>query len=132
MAVFIADFQDENCFQRTLCATLKTLKISIMSITILNEIDKAETLVNGLRMNLNEVKLLNVTAAGVDRLEAACKELKRKNEEVDALRRQLTLKVRENNELLAQLKDQMLEFRKAVKGHYEQSQWVRFGVQDKR
>ena len=88
MAVFIADFQDENCFQRTLCATLI---ISIMSITILNEIDKAETLVNGLRMNLNEVKLLNVTAAGVDRLEAACKELKRKNEEVDALRRQLTL-----------------------------------------
>lgn len=129
MAVFIADFQDENCFQRTLCATLK---ISIMSITILNEIDKAEALVNGLRMNLNEVKLLNVTAAGVDRLEAACKELKRKNEEVDALRRQLTLKVRENNELLAQLKDQMLEFRKAVKGHYEQSQWIRFGVQDKR
>lgn len=61
-----------------------------MSITILNEIDKAETLVNRLRMNLNEVKLLNVTAAGVDRLEAACKELKRKNEEVDALRRQLT------------------------------------------
>ena len=47
-----------------------------MSITILNEIDKAETLVNRLRMNLNEVKLLNVTAAGVDRL--------------DALRRQLT------------------------------------------
>lgn len=129
MAVFIADFQDENCFQRTLCATLK---ISIMSITILNEIDKAETLVNGLRMNLNEVKLLNVTAAGVDRLEAACKELKRKNEEVDALRRQLTLKVRENNELLAQLKDQMLEFRKTVKGYYEQSQWIRFGVQDKR
>jgi hypothetical protein len=129
MAVFIADFQDENCFQRTLCATLK---ISIMSITILNEIDKAETLVNGLRMNLNEVKLLNVTAAGVDRLEAACKELKRKNEEVDALRRQLTLKVRENNELLAQLKDQMLEFRMTVKGHYEQSQWIRFGVQDKR
>lgn len=103
-----------------------------MSITILNEIDKAETLVNGLRMNLNEVKLLNVTAAGVDRLEAACKELKRKNEEVDALRRQLTLKVRENNELLAQLKDQMLGFRKTVKGHYEQSQWIRFGVQDKR
>ena len=129
MAVFIADFQDENCFQRTLCATLK---ISIMSITILNEIDKAETLVNGLRMNLNEVKLLNVTAAGVDRLEAACKELKRKNEEVDALRRQLTLKVRENNELLSQLKDQMLEFRKTVKGHSEQSQWIRFGVQDKR
>ena len=83
-----------------------------MSITILNEIDKAEALVNGLRKNLDEVKPLNVTASGVDRLEAAYKELKKKDEEVEALRRQLTVKVRENNELLAQLKAQCWSFAK--------------------
>lgn len=103
-----------------------------MSITILNEIDKAEALVNGLRKNLGEVTPLNVTASGVDRLESAYKELKKKDEEVEALRRQLTVKVRENNELLAQLKAQMMGFRKAIKGHYEQPQWIRFGVMDKR
>jgi len=103
-----------------------------MSITILNEIDKAEALVNGLRKNLDEVKPLNVTAAGVNKLEAAYKELKQKDSEVDALRRQLTVKVRENNELLAALKAQMLDYRKTIKGHYEQPQWIRFGVQDKR
>ena len=103
-----------------------------MSITILNEIDKAEALVNGLRKNLGEVKPLNVTASGVDRLEAAYKELKKKDEEVEALRRQLTVKVRENNELLAQLKAQMMGFRKVIKGHYEQPQWIRFGVMAKR
>lgn len=103
-----------------------------MSITILNEIDKAEALVKGLRKNLDEVKPLNVTADGVDKLEAAYKTLKEKDAEVDALRRQLTVKVRENNELLAALKAQMLDYRKAIKGHYEQPQWIRFGVQDKR
>ena len=103
-----------------------------MSITILNEIDKAEALVNGLRKNLQELAPLNVTAAGVDKLEAAYNELKKKDAEVEAIRRQLTVKVRENNELLASLKAQMLDYRKAVKGHYDQPQWIRFGVQDKR
>ena len=103
-----------------------------MSITILNEIDKAEALVNGLRKNLQKLATLNVTSAGVDKLEAAYKELKKKDAEVEAIRRQLTVKVRENNELLASLKAQMLDYRKAVKGHYDQPQWIRFGVQDKR
>ena len=68
----------------------------------------------------------------MDKLEAAYKELKKKDAEVEAIRRQLTVKVRENNELLASLKAQMLDYRKAVKGHYDQPQWIRFGVQDKR
>ncbi len=103
-----------------------------MSVTILNETDKAEVLIAGLRKNLDEVKPLNITASGIDRLEASCKALRAKDSEVEELRRQLSLKVRENNELLADLKAQMLSFRQAVKGRYNQPEWIRFGVQDKR
>lgn len=103
-----------------------------MSVTILNETEKAEVLIAGLRKNLNEVKQLNITTSNIDHLETSCKALLSKDAEVEELRRQLTKKVHENNEMLADLKAQMLTMRKAVKSRYSQPEWIRFGVQDKR
>ena len=103
-----------------------------MSVTILNEIEKAETRIAGLRKNLNKVKPLNITTEGLEQLEQHCKTLKQKNEELDALRRQEAQKVRENHELLDTVKSQMLTYRKAIKGQYPQEEWIHFGVQDKR
>lgn len=103
-----------------------------MSITILNEIDKAKVLVDGMRKNLDKAKQLGIDAPALDRLEKAFTDLKIKDDELDALRRQATLKVKENNELLADMKEQMLSMRKAVKQNYPQQEWMSFGVQDKR
>lgn len=103
-----------------------------MSITILNEIDKAKVLVDGMRKNLDKAKQLGIEAPALDRLEKAYTVLKTKDDELDALRRQATLKVKENNELLADMKAQMLTIRKAVKENYPQQEWMDFGVQDKR
>ena len=103
-----------------------------MSITILNEIDKAKVLVDGMRKNLDKAKQLGIDAPALDRLEKAFTDLKIKDDELDALRRRATLKVKENNELLADMKEQMLSMRKAVKQYYPQHEWMSFGVQDKR
>ncbi|MDY6289329.1 MAG: hypothetical protein SPM02_07745 [Bacteroidales bacterium] len=103
-----------------------------MSITILNEIDKAKVLVDGMRKNLDKAKQLGIDAPALDRLEKAFTDLKIKDDELDALRRRATLKVKENNELLADMKEQMLSMRKAVKQNYPQQEWMSFGVQDKR
>ena len=103
-----------------------------MSITILNEIDKAKVLVDGMRKNLDKAKQLGIDAPALDRLEKAFTDLKSKDDELDALRRRATLKVKENNELLADMKEQMLSMRKAVKQNYPQQEWMSFGVQDKR
>ncbi len=103
-----------------------------MSITILNEIDKAKVLVDGMRNNLDKAKQLGIDAPALDRLEKAFTDLKIKDDELDALRRRATLKVKENNELLADMKEQMLSMRKAVKQNYPQQEWMSFGVQDKR
>lgn len=91
-----------------------------MSVTNLNEIDKADVLVAGLRKHPNEVKELGITTDAINRLEEAAKSLRQKDAEVDELRRQATLKAHENLELIADLKAQMLTMRKAVKARYPQ------------
>lgn len=58
--------------------------------------------------------------------------LRQKDAEVDELRRQASLKAHENMDLIADLKAQMLAMRKAVKAHYPQYEWIKYGVQDKR
>ena len=65
-------------------------------------------------------------------MEELSQTLLQKDEEVEALRREANEKGRENRELLAELKEQMLTFRKAVKQRYMQPDWIKYGVQDKR
>ena len=50
----------------------------------------------------------------------------------EELRRQVSAKSQENHQLLAELKNQMLELRRAVKSRYMQPDWIKYGVQDKR
>ena len=89
-------------------------------------------LASGLKSHLDEVKQIGVTAEGIKKMEELSKELAKKDEEVDALRREANQKGRENRELLAELKSQMLTYRKAVKQRYMQPEWLKYGVQDKR
>jgi len=103
-----------------------------MSVTNLNEIDKADVLVAGLRKHLKEAQELGITIDALNRLEEAAKALRQKDAEVEELRRQTTLKVRENTNLIADMKNQMLSMRKAVKARYPQNEWIKYGVQDKR
>ncbi len=103
-----------------------------MSVTNLNEIDKADVLVAGLRKHLKEVQAIGITTDALNRLEEAAKALRQKDAEVDELRRQASLKAHENMESIADLKAQMLTLRKAVKARYPQYEWIKYGVQDKR
>ena len=89
-------------------------------------------LASGLKKHLDEVKQIGISSDRIKELEEASKTLRQKDEELDALRQEVTQKSRENHELLAELKEQMLSFRKAVKRRYEQPEWIKFGVQDKR
>ena len=103
-----------------------------MSVTNLNEIDKADVLVAGLRKHHKEMEAIGITTDALNRLEKAAKVLRQKDAEVDELRRQANIKAHENMDLIADLKAQMLTMRKAVKARYPQYEWIRYGVQDKR
>lgn len=54
-----------------------------MSVTNLNEIDKADVLVAGLRKHLKEAQELGITIDALDRLEEAAKAMRQKDAEVD-------------------------------------------------
>lgn len=103
-----------------------------MSITVKNEISKAEMLASGLKKHIDEVKKIGITAEEIKKMEGKCSVLQKKDEELEALRNEATRKSKENQELLTALKSQMLTFRKAVKQHYMQPDWLKYGVQDKR
>ena len=103
-----------------------------MSVTNLNEIEKADVLVAGLRKHLKEAQEIGITTDAINRLEEAAKDLRQNDAEVDKLRRQATLKAHENLELIADLKAQMLSMRTAVKARYPQYEWIKYGVKDKR
>ncbi len=103
-----------------------------MSVTNLNEIDKADVLVAGLRKHLKEAQEIGITTDAINRLEEAARDLRHKDAEVDKLRREATLKAHENLELIADLKAQMLSMRTSVKAHFPQHEWIKYGVQDKR
>lgn len=103
-----------------------------MSVTVKNEINKAEVLASGLKKHLDEVKQIGINAEEIKKMEELSQKLLQKDEEVEAFRREANEKGRENRELLAELKEQMLAFRKAVKQRYMQSDWIKYGVQDKR
>lgn len=91
-----------------------------MSVTNLNEIEKADVLVAGLRKHLKEAQEIGITTDAINRLEEAAKDLRQKDAEVDKLRRQATLKAHENLELIADLKAQMLSMHTAIKARYLQ------------
>ena len=103
-----------------------------MSVTNLNEIEKADVLVAGLRKHLKEAQEIGITTDAINRLEEVAKDLRQKDAEEEKLRRQATLKAHENLELIADLKAQMLSMRTAVKARYPQYEWIKYGVQDKR
>lgn len=103
-----------------------------MSITVKKEISKAEVLASGLKKHLDEVKKIGISAEEIKKMEGMCSVLQKKDEELDALRNEASSKSKENQELLAALKSQMLTFRKTIKQRYMQPDWLKYGVQDKR
>ena len=103
-----------------------------MSVTITKEIEKAETLVTGLKKHLKEVEQIGISTDTIKKLEETMHDLRKKDDELDTLRREVTEKSRKNHELLTELKSLGLACRKAVKQRYEQPDWLKYGVQDKR
>ncbi len=103
-----------------------------MSKTIDLQIEKSRILIEGLRKNMEELKNKGFNDAELDEMSAELDRLHVASEECDALREQVSLKVRHMNDILLGVKDKFIEKKKVIKGYYPQEQWLKFGVQDKR
>jgi hypothetical protein len=103
-----------------------------MSKTIDLQIEKSQVLIDGLRKNLREVQNRNISASDLDGMDGQLKELAAANKECDAIRAELSAKVKTMNKILQNVKDSFAEKKKIIKGYYPQEEWMKFGVQDKR
>lgn len=103
-----------------------------MSKTIDLQIEKCHTLIEGLRKNINEVADKGINGENLNVMEQNIGQLIEASRECDALRTELSSKVKRMNAILKQLKDDFVDTKRIIKGNYPQEQWIKYGVQDKR
>jgi len=103
-----------------------------MSKTIDLQIEKSRTLIDCLRNNLAELAGKGIQTNELDGMDEQLKALSEANAECDALRAELSQKVKNMNGILKQVKDAFAEKKKIIKGNYLQEEWSRLGVMDKR
>jgi hypothetical protein len=103
-----------------------------MSKTIDLQIEKSKVLIDGIRKNMRVLGDKGFSNDELDRMAAALDSLKAANAECDAIRQNLSAKVKSMNSILLGVKDAFAEKKKIIKGYYPQEEWIKYGVQDKR
>lgn len=103
-----------------------------MSKTIEIQVEKTNTLVAGLRKNIDKVSPKGVNPASLDKMESLSNQLLAASREIDSIREDLGAKVKAMNAIVSELKDVFIENKNIVKRNFEQPEWINFGVQDKR
>lgn len=103
-----------------------------MSKTYEIQIEKARILAGGLQKSYEQVSPYGVTTESLARLEAEADEASRLNEELDALRAQVSEKASVASKKLEALRIHVQELKQVVKKNFDQTRWEAMGVPDKR
>jgi tryptophan synthase alpha subunit len=103
-----------------------------MSKVYSEQVQKANTLVAGLRKNYDSVKNFGISHEQIDRMEECAKAVASMSAEVDELRATLNAKATAANRKLMEMKDAMRDAKQIVKHNFEQTKWEGFGIPDKR
>lgn len=106
--------------------------IKLMSKTYEMYLNKAQTLIDGLKKNLNVVSDYGINQEDLRKLEQAVQEAEKLNEDVDRRRAELNLVVLQANKKLAEIKVAMNDMKRIVKHRVDPLRWTDFGVLDKR
>ena len=103
-----------------------------MSKTYLNQVEKTKMLVNGLSDNQTLVRNVGISDEQVAELSQIAAEAEVLNKAVDDLRAALSVKTREANRKLVELREKTLAAKRVIKRCYEPVRWQNFGILDKR
>jgi len=103
-----------------------------MSKTIEMQISKSRVLVEGLRRNVSELFGHGITDTDIAGMESDLEQLAAACRECDAIREELSAKVKRMNGILASVKKQFSERKRVIKDCYPQEEWIKYGVTDKR
>lgn len=103
-----------------------------MSKTYLNQVEKTKMLVNGLSDNQTLVRNVGISDEQVAELSQIAAEAEVLNKAVDDLRAALSVKTREANRKLIEVRKKTLAAKRVIKRCYEPERWKNFGILDKR
>lgn len=103
-----------------------------MSKVYVEKVQKARMLANGMRKNYELIKELGITPEQIDLLEKNTDEATLYNEELDKLREEVSLKVARANKKMDEIRDTVTTAKNLIKRRYDQTEWINFGIADKR
>lgn len=103
-----------------------------MGKTVNEQIAKGRSLVEGLSQNLAELESKGITAEMVAKLEDLCNQTQQKGAEQDKLNEEYHAKTAEVSALMAALKGTINEVKGIIKPHYLPTEWIKYGIQDKK
>ena len=103
-----------------------------MAKTVELQIEKSRILIEGLRKHLATGVGGGVDTSEINNMEKVLEALAAANDECDRLRAELSVKVKNMNQLLQTAKAAYIEQKRTIKGYYPQEQWAQYGVPDKR
>ncbi|WKS94410.1 hypothetical protein [Riemerella columbina] len=95
-------------------------------------VSKAQVMATALKQNATEVAKRGITSEFVTEMEQLRAESIQLNDEQEQLKATLKAKTEALNEKVNQLEAKYSEAKKIVKLDFPQSQWVGFGIEDKR
>lgn len=103
-----------------------------MSKTYLNQVEKTKMLAKGLSANQAIVRHVGINDEQVAELSQIATEAEVLNHAVDELRAALSVKTREANRKLVEVREKTLAAKRIIKRSYEPERWKEFGILDKR
>lgn len=103
-----------------------------MSKTYLNQVEKTKMLVDGLSAHQILVRNVGINDEQVAELSRIATEAEVLNKAVDDLRAALSVKTREANRKLIEVREKTLAAKRVIKRSYEPERWKDFGILDKR
>lgn len=103
-----------------------------MSKTIDELVEKVHFLDNGLKTNKERVKGLDIDFSTLDKMLEDCAKLKELGEKADDLRAKLKVITTETNQVMDGVKTEFQAIKKVIKTNFDQENWMKLGVQDKR
>lgn len=95
-------------------------------------LDKARTLIKGLKENLEMVKNYGISIDDLQKLEVAVNEGEKLNTEVDRQRAELNKIVPNASRKLAEVRSLTFELKRLIKPRVDPSHWLDYGIPDKR
>lgn len=94
--------------------------------------EKAKLLVSSLRKYPDVMQMLGIKEQQLSELETLSKELAEKDTELEAIRAKASAMSRATSEKETELSSLMTEIKKIVKNRICPTDWLKYGVQDKR